>query len=438
MDKESGARKICVTLRGAGHRALWAGGCVRDRVLGRSPKDYDIATSALPEEIENLFDKCAGAGAVFGVQIVTIEEGSYEVATFRLEGPYLDGRHPSTVEFRDEQTDALRRDFTINALFYDPECDEIVDYVDGLADLDSGIIRAVGDPEARFREDHLRLLRAVRFSARLNYEIETETFAAVHDCAALISKTSAERVRDELVMMLTEGSARRAFELLDATGLLERILPEIWAMKGVEQPPEFHPEGDVFVHTLMLLENLDKPSATLAFAALLHDVGKPLTQTFEDRIRFNFHDKVGTRETRKICRRLRMTNEDTERITWLVSQHMRVAVVRQMRESKRKRLLREDGFAELVELFRLDCLASHNRMDSYDWLVDYASNLKPEEVRPTALMSGAKLISMGFTPGPLFSEILTAVEDAQLEGGVADEAAAEEFVRASWSVDNAD
>ncbi|MBI4559915.1 MAG: CCA tRNA nucleotidyltransferase, partial [Candidatus Hydrogenedentes bacterium] len=353
-DRRLAAEQICNTLASAGFRALLAGGCVRDLLLRVPPKDYDIATNARPAEVAALFDKTISVGAAFGVQVVVLPEGQFEVTTFRRDGPYLDGRRPAHIEFTDEQEDARRRDFTINALFFDPLVGNILDYVDGQKDIRDGIIRAVGDPGTRFTEDHLRLLRAVRFAARLHYQIHPDTLAAIRPMASLITRTSWERIRDELLMMLTEGQARRAFELLSETGLLEHVLPEVRRMEGVLQPEAFHPEGDVFEHTLLMLQQMRHPSPTLALGVLLHDVGKPLTQTFEDRIRFNNHDKVGARETEKICERLRLSNADGERVTWLVEQHMRLAAAPQMRESKLKRFVRAEGFPELLELCRLD------------------------------------------------------------------------------------
>ncbi|HNT89054.1 MAG TPA: CCA tRNA nucleotidyltransferase, partial [Candidatus Hydrogenedentes bacterium] len=347
---ELAAREICARLRDRGFRALFAGGCVRDRLLGVPPKDYDIATDAHVLDVLKLFPKTIEVGKAFGVLVVVRPEGRFEVATFRQDGPYLDGRHPDYVAFTSEEEDAQRRDFTVNALFFDPETEQIVDYVDGVRDLRAKIIRAVGNPAERFDEDHLRLLRAVRFAARLDYAIDPATFAAIRAKAALIRKTSPERIRDELLKILTEGAARRAFELMDATGLLEHALPEVARMKGVAQPEQFHPEGDVFVHTLLLLEHLENPTPTLAMGALLHDVGKPETQTFEDRIRFNLHDKVGARIAENICKRLRFPAAQIERIRWLVERHMRVTALPKMRESRRRRFVREEGFDELLEL----------------------------------------------------------------------------------------
>lgn len=431
-ERREAALGICRRLAGAGHRALLAGGCVRDVLLGVAPRDYDIATSAKPEEVEGLFDRCIGVGAAFGVEVVVLPEGRFEVATFRRDGPYLDGRRPSHVEFVDEEEDAARRDFTINALFFDPATEEVLDYVGGRRDLDAGLVRAVGVPGERFREDHLRLIRAVRFAARLDYAIETATEKAIREHAPLILKTSPERVRDEILKILTEGRPRRGFELLETTGLLEAILPEVARMKGVAQPEAYHPEGDVFTHTLILLECLDRPSDTLALAALLHDVGKPLTQTYEDRIRFDLHDKVGARETEKICRRFRMSKEQSVRASWLVGQHMRVAAAPKMRDSKLKRLVRHEGFGELLALFRADCVASHNKLEVHDWLRDYTERLEPESIRPAPLLTGKDLLAMGYEAGPLFSTILRAVEDAQLEGRLTDDEAALEFVRSRW------
>lgn len=433
-EKRQAAERICRALREADHRALLAGGCVRDMLLGVAPKDYDIATNARPEDVAKLFSKTVPVGVAFGVQLVVLPEGQFEVASFRKDGPYLDGRHPAHVEFVDEEQDALRRDFTVNAMFFDPAADSVVDYVGGQEDLRWGIIRTVGDAKQRFAEDHLRLLRAVRFAARLDFTIDPATYKVIVETAPLVVKTSAERIRDELIKVLVEGAARKAFELLDETGLLEHVLPEVARMKAVAQPPQFHPEGDVFSHTLLMLEEMKGPSPTLAMAALLHDVGKPLTQTLTDRIRFHSHDKVGAREAARVCRRLRMSNEETARISWLVGQHMRVAHAPKMRESKLKRFVREDGFHELLALCRLDCLASHRSLDVIEWLQRYIDQLSPEEVKPQPLLTGKDLIEMGYTPGPLFKEILDAVEDAQLEGRITDDDQARAFVRKQWPV----
>lgn len=426
------AEQVCGVLRENGFRALFAGGCVRDMLLGVPSRDFDVATDARPQEVTALFPKTLGVGAAFGVVLVVTQGGPVEVATFRGDGPYLDGRHPSSVEFLGEREDAMRRDFTINAMFLDPETNDVVDYVGGQADLRARLVRAVGDPETRFFEDHLRLLRAVRFAARLDFALEPATFEAVRSLANNIVTVSAERIRDELTKMLTEGGARRAFELLDSTGLLEHVLPEIGRMKGIAQPPEFHPEGDVFVHTLMLLEYLEGVSPTLAFGALLHDVGKPATITYEDRIRFNNHDKVGAEMARTICHRLRMSNDDTERIGWLVEQHMRLAHAPDMRPSKLKRFVREEGFRELLELGRFDCLASHGNLETIHWIEEYLSHHNETEYRPKPLLNGNDLIAMGYRPGPEFKCMLTAMEDAQLEGQITTPDAARDFLLKRW------
>lgn len=431
MDElELGARAVCTTLREAGYRALFAGGCVRDRLLGITPKDYDIATNALPEEVAECFPKTFTVGAAFGVVLVVQDNQRYEVATFRKDGPYLDGRRPARVDFVDEIEDARRRDFTINALFYDPEAEEVLDYVDGTADLARQLIRCVGTPSDRFSEDHLRLLRAVRFAARMGFRLDADTYHAIAAHAGEISKTSMERVRDELVRMLTEGYALASLQLLDETGLLEHVLPEVSAMKGVEQPPQFHPEGDVFVHTLLLMQHLQGPcSVTLAFGALLHDVGKPATQTFEDRIRFNQHDKVGAEIARTICRRLRFSNDEVQLITWHVAQHMRLAAIPKMKESKRKRFIRHEGFDELLEICRLDCLASFGNLDTIHWIESYRATVPEEEMRPQRLLNGRALIAMGYTPSPKFKSFFRKLEDRQLDGCITTREAAEELAR---------
>lgn len=420
---------ICARLRERGYRALLAGGCVRDHLLGIPPTDIDIATDARPETVEALFERTVAVGARFGVIVVLHSEGPFEVATFRHDGPYLDGRHPSEVVFTDEKQDAARRDFTINAMFLDPVSGEVLDYVGGQADLEAGIIRAVGAPKLRFREDVLRLLRAVRFAARFGFTIEDATLQAIREEAVHILRTSPERIRDELIKMLTEGHARRAFELLDDTGLLAHVLPEIIFMKGVEQPPVFHPEGDVFQHTLLCLEQLPpNPTPALALAVLLHDVGKPETQSFEDRIRFNWHEKAGARIAREICQRLRMSTREVERVAWLVESHMRLKDFGRMREHRRRRLIRTPGFDELLELCRIDALASHKDTSLVDEAEAHARALGEEELQPPPLLTGKDLIEMGYTPGPAFKRILDKVEAQQLDGTLKDKDAAKEYV----------
>lgn len=426
------AKEVCEKLRDAGHEVLYAGGYVRDRLLGIDSKDIDIATSATPDQVEALFPKSIPVGAAFGVHIIVHKDCHFEVATFRCDGDYEDGRRPTQVKFTNAKDDALRRDFTINALFQDPFTDEIIDYVNGKADLDAKVIRAVGDPKKRFAEDHLRVLRAIRFASQLDFSIESETLEGVREQAASLAAISPERIRNELERILTQPRASSAFRLMLDTGVLEVLLPELVKTVGCEQPPEFHPEGDVFTHTMLLLDNLEAPTFTLAMSALLHDIGKPDTQTFEDRIRFNQHEKKGAEIAEAVCQRLKLSNDEREQIVWLVHQHMRVAIMPEMKEAKRKRLVREPGFEELRELMRLDCVASHGKLDLYDWVTDYAENLAPETVSPEALVTGRDLIEMGFEPGPVFQEILHVVEDAQLEGTLTTREDAVAFIESRW------
>jgi len=413
-----GAVNICNQLHEAGFEAVLAGGCVRDILLGRVPKDYDIATSAVPKEVQRVFPDSEAIGAAFGVILVKIPQGAYEIATFRKDGDYMDGRHPETVTFTSIEEDAHRRDFTVNALFFDPKTNDVIDYVGGLKDLDLRILRCVGNPDERFREDYLRLLRAIRFSSQLDFKVAKETMDSICLNGNLIAKVSPERIRTEMERLLCNDRRETGLSLLHTSGLLAEIFPELSAMVGCEQPPEFHPEGDVWVHTLLVMKQLESPSFPLAMGTLLHDVGKPPTQTFEDRIRFNQHEKVGAEIANAICRRLRCSNEDTEHITWLVNQHMRVAHIPEMRDSKRKRLVREEGFSDLMELFRADCLGSIGTLTNYDWIMDYKESIPEEVIRPPALVTGNHLIEMGYKPGPLFKEILTAIEDAQLENEI--------------------
>jgi putative nucleotidyltransferase with HDIG domain len=418
---EALAHQIVGILRQAGYPAYLVGGCVRDLLLGRQPKDFDVATSAPPERILSLFPGSGQIGAHFGVVLVRgeVPGSQVEVATFRSDHDYADGRRPSRVQFEtDPQEDVLRRDFTINGLMMDPKTGAVLDFVEGRQDLQRRLIRAIGDPEIRFGEDHLRMLRAVRFAARLQFAIEPGTFAAIRRLHGNIAKVSAERVREELVRILTEGGARYGFELLDATGLLTDLLPEVASMKGVEQPPEFHPEGDVWVHTLLLLEKLDRPTPTLALGALLHDVGKPSTFRVAERIRFDGHVEEGVRMAHDILQRLRFSREEQEQIEALVANHMRFKDVDRMKESTLKRFLRLPEFEEHLELHRLDCLASHRRLDHYDFVRRKLEQLPEEQLKPKPLLTGHDLIAAGYTPGPQFSKMLTAVEDAQLEGRI--------------------
>lgn len=440
------AASIVQTLRQQGFHAYLVGGCVRDLLLHREPKDYDVATNATPEQVMQVFPETYAVGAQFGVVLVPVPGDSasevskdepakshaVEVATFRSDIGYSDGRHPDEVRFsRDPREDVARRDFTINGMLLDPMSGEVLDFVGGQKDLEAHVIRTIGEPERRFAEDKLRMLRAVRFAARFEYQIEPSTFAAIQQFAHEINAVSRERVRDELTRMLTEGHARRAFLLLDESGLLKHILPDISAMKGVAQPPEFHPEGDVFVHTLLLLENLPNPCPlTLAWGALLHDVGKPPTfRVAPDRIRFDNHVEVGVKMAEEICRNLRFSNDDTEQILSLVDNHMRFGHATRMKESTMKRFLRLPAFDEHLALHRADCLASHRNLSTYDFVQQKLAEIPPEKIRPSPLVTGDDLIAAGHAPGPKFREILNAVEDAQLEGRLPSRDAALEFVR---------
>jgi len=414
------AQSIVVRLRAAGHSAWFVGGCVRDLLLGREPKDYDVATSAPPEEVLRLFPRAGQVGAHFGV--VMVHEGSayVEVATFRSDLEYRDGRRPESVRFeRDPREDAIRRDFTINALMLDPSTGEVLDFVGGRQDLQARIMRAIGDPERRFREDHLRLLRAVRFAARLGFEIEPATFEAIRALAPAIRRVSAERVRDELARILTEGGPRRGFELLDDAGLLREILPEVAAMKGVEQPPEFHPEGDVWIHTLMMLEGMRNPSLELALGVLLHDVGKPATFRIAERIRFDGHVEKGVELARALMGRLKFANSVIESAEGLIANHMKFKDVPRMRESRLKRFIRMPGFEDHMELHRLDCISSHGSLENYDFVRRKQSETPPEQLKPNPLITGKDLIAAGYKPGPMFGVVLGEIEDAQLEGAIA-------------------
>jgi poly(A) polymerase len=461
------AISIVQTLRQRGFQAYLVGGCVRDLLLGRKPKDYDVATDATPQQVMEIFPETYAVGAQFGVVLVPAPEKAQEtdaanasaensskahaveVATFRSDIGYSDGRHPDEVRFScDPREDVARRDFTINGMLLDPvggqapgqtpgwASGKVLDFVGGRKDLEAGIVRAIGDPERRFDEDKLRMLRAVRFAARFEYTIEPATFAAMQKLADQIQVVSRERVRDELTRMLTDGHGNRAFLLLDETGLLKQVLPEISAMKRVAQSPEFHPEGDVFVHTLLLLENLPQPCPlTLAWGALLHDVGKPATfRVAPDRIRFDGHVEVGVKIAEGICRRLRFSNDETEQILALVDNHMRFGHVSRMKESTLKKFLRMPKFDEHLALHRADSLASHRNLSTYEFIQQKRAEIPAEKMRPTPLVTGDDLIAAGHAPGPKFREILNAVEDAQLEGQLPSREAALEFVRREFPV----
>ncbi len=510
------ALRIVETLRAEGHQAYLAGGCVRDLLLGHAPVDYDVATSASPDVVLGLFPRTFAVGAHFGVVLVSSEQDEplggedapgaeprfalTEVATFRSDGSYSDGRRPDAVRYTTSaEEDVQRRDFTINGLLLDPmkvigegiSVDSspeagrsshqqtapnagplrqaqgklstslrsaqddggfggsggngrtqvsqdlrgaVLDYVGGLADLDAGVIRAIGEPRRRFEEDQLRLLRGVRFAARFDFTLEPGTAAAMRALAARIAVVSRERVRDELTKMLTEGRARRAFELLDETGLLVQVLPEVTRMKGVEQPPQFHPEGDVWTHTLMLLEQLEAGAPmTLAWGALLHDVGKPPTfRVAPDRIRFDGHVEVGVAMGAEICRRFRFSNEETRQVLALIENHMRFADAPRMKASTLKRFFRLEDFKEHLALHRMDCMAAHRNLEIWEFVRERYEATPEEAVRPRPLITGRELIAAGYAPGPQFKEMIRLVEDAQLEGTIATEAEALKLVKSSF------
>jgi poly(A) polymerase len=430
MESEALARAVIAKLRGAGHQAYLVGGSVRDLLLGAKPKDFDVSTDARPERIMDLFPKSGQVGAHFGVVLVRDAGAQVEVATFRSDHEYADGRRPASVHFEsDPREDVLRRDFTINGLMMEAATGEVLDYVGGRADLERRMVRAIGDPDARFLEDHLRLLRAVRFAARLGFEIESATFEAMARHHALILKVAAERVREELTRILTEGGARRGFELLDASGMLADLLPEVAAMKGVGQPPEFHPEGDVWTHTLLLLEGLDHPTPTLAWGALLHDVGKPPTFRVAERIRFDGHVEAGVKLAHGILNRLRFSRDDMEQVEALIANHMRFKDAHRMKQSTLKRFLRMPDFSEHLELHRLDCMASNGNLENYELVQRKLEELPEEQLKPAPLVTGTDLIAEGYEPGPRFGEMLAAVEDAQLEGRVRSREEAMKMVR---------
>lgn len=415
-DKRHRAAEVVRALRAAGHAALFAGGCVRDHLRGVPPHDYDVATSATPEQVRALFPRTVEVGAQFGVVLVRVGREQFEVATFRSDDAYVDGRRPVSVTFSTPEADAQRRDFTVNGLFQDPIEDRVLDFVGGRADIEHRLIRCIGDPSARFGEDKLRLLRAVRFAANLGYEIEPDTFAAIRRMAPQISVVSAERIRDELIKTFTRPGAGRGLRLLDRSGLLAVVLPEVAAMKGVEQPPQFHPEGDVFTHTCLMMDALEHPSVTLAFAVLLHDAGKPPTfRRAPDRIRFDEHDVVGAKMAESILRRLRFSNDDTDHVVACVANHMRFRHAPEMRKGKLKNLLARPTFQEEMELHRLDCISSHADLTNYEFLRGARAAMPPEVAAPPPLLTGHDLIPLGMNAGPAMGTLLREARELQLD-----------------------
>ena len=433
MSQQDKALHIVQRLREAGRQAYFAGGCVRDRLLGRQPVDYDIATDAAPESTQALFPHTLPVGSKFGSVLVVLEGDPFAVTTFRFDGPYLDGRHPVQVRYGTLEEDVRRRDFTINAMMYDPVEDRVIDLVNGREDLRKGVVRAVGDPHERFSEDRLRMVRAVRLASGLGFAIDEPTLAAIRSHAPTVTRVAWERIGVEVTRTLMEGGARRGFELLDETGLLEAVLPEIAAMKGVDQTPDHHPEGDVFVHTLTLLGHLRGPSETLAYGCLLHDVAKPACrQTVGDRVTFHGHPEQGAAMAAKILRRLKRSRAAADRVAYLVRCHLRYTQAPKMRLSTLKRFLGEDGIEELLELCRIDALSSNGDLRYYDFCQRRLAELGQDDVRPEPLLRGRDLIRLGYAPGPSFSAMLGAVEEAQLDGVLRTREQAEAWLRESY------
>ncbi|MDQ6765717.1 MAG: CCA tRNA nucleotidyltransferase [Verrucomicrobiota bacterium] len=432
MTMESVAREIAGRLRERGHVAYFAGGSVRDLLRGEVPKDIDIATDARPEVVQKIFPRTYAVGAHFGV-IVVLEEGmQFEVATFRSDGAYLDGRRPAEVQFATPEEDAARRDFTINGMFFDPSTEKVIDFVGGRADLEARVIRAIGNASERFAEDRLRLLRAVRFATVLGFEIEAKTWEALRENAPSIREISAERIREELVRIFLSPQRARGWDLLDASGLMAAVLPEVAAMKGCAQPPQFHPEGDVFKHTRIMLKMLpEQVSLPLILSVLFHDIGKPPTATVDEagRIRFNGHDRVGAEMTEALMQRLRFSRAEIEATVEAVRQHMVFKDVPKMRVAKLKRFMARATFADELELHRVDCASSHGMLDNYEFLLAKRDEFSREPIIPPPLVRGDDLIALGWRPGPRFGEILEAVETRQLEGGFLDRAEALAWVQ---------
>ncbi len=426
--------RVANALKEAGFAVYFVGGCVRDRLLGLETSDIDLCTDAPPARLRELFPGSLAVGAHFGVVIVRGEGAEVEVATFRSEHSYRDGRHPEAVYLEtDPKKDVLRRDFTINALLEDPFTGEVLDYVGGRADLAAGSIRAIGEPRGRFAEDHLRLLRAVRFAARFRFEIEPETFSAMREMAAAIKRIAPERVREELTRILTEGGARRGLELLDDSGLLRHVLPEVERLKGVPQPPDFHPEGDVWTHTLLVMETLGRSEPALAWAALLHDIAKPETMSVVDRIRFHGHAEKGAILARKILTRLRASNELIDAVASLVGAHMRVQDVPKMGEAAFRRFVRLPRFEDLLLLHRADSLGSRKGLETLDQIARRRATLTESDIRPAPLLNGDDLIELGYRPGPSMGEILQALEEEQLEGRLRTREEAEKWLQGRFA-----
>jgi poly(A) polymerase len=433
--KEEKALAILRRLRDNGFIALFNGGCVRDRILGLPVKDYDIATDARPEVVQRLFDETVPVGAKFGVIMVILDGDPFELATFRADAPYVDGRRPSSVRFGTLEEDAKRRDFTIGGMYYDPFADRLIDTVGGMRDLRAGIIRAIGNPYDRFAEDHLRVIRAARFAARLNFVIEPETHRAMKLTAPMLPKISAERIGEEIVRMMTEGGAARGMDIMVETGIMKEVLPEVLPMIGCQQPANYHPEGDVYVHTKIAVAMLSPGcSETLAFGILFHDVAKPNTRAEQNgKVTYYGHTEIGAEMAAAILARLRRSRAVQERVAYLVKNHLKLTMAPRMRASTLRRMLAEDGFDELLEVSRMDALASSSFLGHYHFCRRAMKEITPARMRPPRFLNGRDLIGMGFTPGPAFKNILKEVEDLQLDGEIADRDAALAYVREHYS-----
>ncbi len=438
VDKRKQAEEIVLRLKKAGHEAYFVGGCVRDFVMGVIPDDFDIVTSALPDQVTALFNRTVAIGAKFGVIAVIVEGQPYEVATFRSDDVYIDGRRPSQVHFTCAKEDVFRRDFTVNGLLMDPVTGEITDYVDGLTDIREKIIRTIGDPDQRFQEDHLRMLRAIRFTANMNFNLDAFTQEAISKNVSQIKTISAERLQDELTKLISRGGAQRGLELMAQTGMLREILPEVAAMQGVEQPPRFHPEGDVWQHTLMMMEMLSKEKISrgnpvLAWGTLLHDVGKPVSRSEDENgVHFYGHVQLGVKIADEIMHRLKFSRAQREAVLNLIGQHMNFMNVQKMRPSRLKRFLRMTDFNLHLQLHRLDCLASHGMLDNYDLCRNQLETLTVGELHPPRLLNGDDLIALGFNPGKMIGEIIRVLEDEQMEGRISSRDEAKIFVEKKW------
>jgi poly(A) polymerase len=430
-DKEHKARAIIHRLNEAGFTAYLAGGYVRDHMLGLAAKDFDIATDATPQSVQQIFPNTVAVGAKFGVTAVVLDGDNFEVATFRADAEYLDGRRPESVRYGTIEDDVARRDFTIGGMYLEANADRVIDLVGGMRDLRLGLIRAIGDPHERFREDRLRMLRAVRFAARLGFEIEPATFAAIRGQATALGEISAERIGQEIVMIMTEGSAARGLDLLRDSGLLAATIPELLALIGCAQPENFHPEGDVYTHTRLMLSMLPRGcTETLAFGALLHDIAKARCRAVIDgKVTFYGHTDRGAEIAVEILSRLRRPRVVQDRVAYLVRDHLRLCMAPRMRLATLKRMLADEGFDELLELNRIDSLGSNSYLGYYHFCREALRKLPIEEARPPRLITGNDLISLGLSPGPAFKEILREVEDLQLDGALGSREAALDYVR---------